>query len=266
MSDRLAGRTAVVFGGGHSGDGPPGVHGIGYACAATFAAEGAAVVVVDRVEEAAERAADAIRQAGGRALAAVADMLVEDEVNSAVESTLAAFGHIDVVQNNIGQTLLGGPLDISLEEWRRTVSVNLDTVFLGARATLPHLMQTRGSMINISSTASIRWTGYRYPAYAAAKAAVNQLTQSMALQYAQTGVRINAILAGFIDTPLAYRELAQGDEIESIRASRNANSPTGRMGTAQDVASAALFLASSDSAYITGTMLPVDGGLHARVV
>ena len=83
-------------------------------------------------------------------------------------------------------------------------------------ATLPHLMQTRGSMISISSMASIPWTGYRYPAYAAAKAAVNQLTQSMALQYAQTGVRINAILAGFIDTPLAYRELAQGDEIESI--------------------------------------------------
>jgi NAD(P)-dependent dehydrogenase (short-subunit alcohol dehydrogenase family) len=193
-------------------------------------------------------------------------MLVEDEVNSAVESTLAAFGRIDVVQNNVGQTLLGGPLEISLEEWRRTVAVNLDTVFLGARATLPHLMQTRGSMINISSTASIRWTGYCYPAYAAAKAAVNQLTQSMALQYAQTGVRINAILAGLIDTPLAYRELAQGDEIESIRTSRNANSPTGRMGTAQDVANAALFLASSDSAYITGTMLAVDGGLHARVV
>ena len=121
-------------------------------------------------------------------------------------------------------------------------------------------------MINISSTASIRWTGFCYPAYAAAKAAVNQLTQSMALQYADTGVRINAILAGLIDTPLAYRELSEGHSIESVRADGNTKSPTGSMGSAQDVANAALFLASADSAYITGTMLPVDGGLHARVV
>jgi NAD(P)-dependent dehydrogenase (short-subunit alcohol dehydrogenase family) len=266
MADRLAGRTAVVFGGGHAGDGPHGVHGIGFACATAFAAAGAATVVVDRNEEAAKRAADTINEAGGRAIHVVADMLVEDEVEAAVQSALTTFDHIDIVQNNIGQTLLGGPLDISLEQWRRTIAVNLDTVFLGARATLPHLLKTRGSMINISSTASIRWTGYRYPAYAAAKAAVNQLTQSMALQYADTGVRINAILAGLIDSPLAYRELADGQDIESMRATRDADSPTGRMGSARDVAGAALFLASSDSAYITGTMLCVDGGLHARVL
>lgn len=264
MPDRLAGRTAVVFGGGHAGPGPHGVRGIGFVCGATFAAEGANVVVVDRDREAAKRASAEINAAGGRSIAVVADMLVEDEVTAAVETAVATFGQIDIVQNNIGQTLLGGPLDISLEAWRRTVAVNLDTVFLGAKATLPYLLRTSGSMINISSTASIRWTGFCYPAYAAAKAAVNQLTQSMALQYADTGVRINAILAGLIDTPLAYRELSEGHGIESVRAERNAKSPTGTMGSAQDVANAALFLASADSAYITGTMLPVDGGLHAR--
>ncbi len=265
MPERLAGRTAVVFGGGHTGAGPHGVLGIGFACGATFAAEGANVAVVDRDREAAEHAAEVINETGGRSIAAVADMLDEDSVTAAVETAVATFGQIDIVQNNVGQTLLGGPLEISLDSWRRTVAVNLDTVFLGAKATLPHLLQTRGSMINISSTASIRWTGFWYPAYAAAKAAVNQLTQSMALQYADTGVRINAILAGLIDTPLAYRELSEGQGIESVRADRNAKSPTGSMGSAQDVANAALFLASADSAYITGTMLPVDGGLHARV-
>jgi NAD(P)-dependent dehydrogenase (short-subunit alcohol dehydrogenase family) len=184
--DRLAGRTAVVFGGGHAGDGPRGVQGIGFACAAAFAAEGAATVIVDRNEEAAKRAADAINAAGGRAVPVVADMLVEDEVEAAVQSALTTFDHIDIVQNNIGQPLLGGPLDISLEQWRRTVAVNLDTVFLGARATLPHLLETRGSMINISSTGSIRWTGFRHPAYAAAKAAVKQLTQRIALMRTPT--------------------------------------------------------------------------------
>ena len=266
MADRLADRTAVVFGGGHAGDGPHVTQGIGFACATAFAAEGAAVVVVDRDGAAAERAATAITGSGGRALAVVADMLVEAEVVAAVETALEAFDRIDIVQNNVGQTLIGGPLDISLEQWRRTVAVNLDTVFLGARATLPHLLATRGSMINISSTASIRWTGFRYPAYAAAKAAVNQLTQSMALQYAASGVRINAILAGLIDTPLAYRELAEGHDLDVVRAERDAGSPTGRMGTARDIANAALFLASDESAYITGTMLCVDGGLHARAL
>jgi NAD(P)-dependent dehydrogenase (short-subunit alcohol dehydrogenase family) len=121
-------------------------------------------------------------------------------------------------------------------------------------------------LINISSVASIRWTGFCYPAYAAAKAAVNQLTQSMALQYAETGVQINAIIAGLIDTPLVYRELSEGHDIETVRADRAAKSPTRTMDSAQDVANAALFLASDESAYITGAMLPVDGGLHARVI
>ena len=266
MPSRLAGLTAIVFGGGHAGDGPHGVRGIGFTCAATFAREGANVVVVDRDGDAAERASEIITWAGGRSIAVVADLLAEDQVEAAVKEAVATFERIDIVQNNVGQTLLGGPVEISLADWRRVVAVNLDTVFLGAKATLPHLLATKGSMVNISSIGSIRWTGFYYPAYAAAKAAVNQLTQSLALQYAETGVRINAILAGLIDTPLAYRELSAGHDIESVRVGRAAMSPTRRMGAAQDVANAALFLASAESAYITGTMLPVDGGLHARVI
>lgn len=264
--ERLSGRTAIVFGGGHGGEGPDGVVGIGFACAATFAAHGANVVVVDRDQRAAEHGVQAITGAGGRALPVVADLLDETQVRAAVEATLEAFGRIDVVQNNVGLVRLGGPEELTLEEWRAAVSVNLDSAFLGAKATLPHLVEAHGSMINVSSVGSIRWTGYPYPAYAAAKAAVNQLTRSLAMQYADRGVRVNAILAGLIDTPLVYRDLSTGQDVSTVRAERAAKSPTRAMGSAQDVANAALFLAGAESAYVTGTLLPVDGGLHVRSV
>jgi NAD(P)-dependent dehydrogenase (short-subunit alcohol dehydrogenase family) len=263
---RLAGRTAIVFGGGHGGEGPDGIVGIGSACASTFAAHGANVVVVDRDGDAARRAAAAIVAAGGESLAAVADMHDEAQVTRAVKTALDEFGRLHVVQNNVGQVRLGGPEELTLAEWRAAVSTNLDTVFLGAKATLAHLVESRGSMVNVSSIGSIRWTGYPYSAYAAAKAAVNQLTRTIALEYADRGVRVNAILPGLIDTPLVYRELADGQDASTVRANRAANSPTGAMGTAQDVANAALFLACDESAYVTGTLLPVDGGLHARVI
>jgi NAD(P)-dependent dehydrogenase (short-subunit alcohol dehydrogenase family) len=266
VDGRLRGRTAIVFGGGHGGDGPDGVVGIGIACASTFASHGANVVVVDRDATAARRSAEVIKGAGGKSLAVVADMLDEAQVMSAVDAALREFGRLDVVQNNVGAVRLGGPEELSLDEWRSTVSVNLDSVFLGAKATLPHLIKTRGSMVNVSSTGSIRWTGYPYPGYAAAKAAVNQLTRSLAMQYAERGVRVNAILAGLIDTPLVYRELSEGQDASTVRAARAAKSPTGAMGTAQDVANAALFLACDESAYVTGTLLPVDGGLHVRAI
>jgi len=262
---RLAGRTALVLGAGH-GDPDCSVVGIGFATATTFARHGAAVVVVDRDAAAAERTVDAVRRAGGRARAVVADVTVPADVERAVAEAAQAFGRIDVLHNNVGATRLGGPEELTLDEWRATFAVNLDTVFLGVQQTLPHLLDRGGSIINVSSTGSIRWTGYPYPAYAAAKAAVNQLTRALALQYAGRGVRVNAILAGLIDTPLVYRELSGGRSPEVVRAERAALCPTGAMGSAYDVAHAALFLASDEAAYVTGTLLPVDGGLHVRAV
>jgi NAD(P)-dependent dehydrogenase (short-subunit alcohol dehydrogenase family) len=263
---RLAGRTALVLGGGHAGPGgPAGAVGIGFATATTFARHGARTVVIDRDGDAAQRTVDAIRELGGEGLALVADATDEDGLAAAVAAALQAYDRIDVVHNNVGATRLGGPTELSLQEWRATMAVNLDSVFLSAQLTIPHLLRTRGSIVNVSSTASIRWTGYAYPAYAAAKAAVNQLTRSLALQYADRGVRVNAILAGLIDTPLVYRQLAGGAAAAEVSARRAALSPTGAMGTAHDVANAALFLASDEAAYVTGTLLPVDGGLHVRV-
>ena len=260
---RLAGRAAVVVGGGHRGAGPGGVTGIGFATATTFARHGARVAVVDADAEAAERTVAAIGDAGGEALALVADATDDDQVRAAVAAVAAAFGAIDVVHTNIGGTVLGSVEDMALHAWRASFALNLDTVFLAAKHTLPHLAVRGGSLITMSSVASIRSTGYPYPGYAAAKAAVNQLTRTLAVEYAGRGVRANAILAGLIDTPLVYRQLAEGSAA-ATRADRAARSPTGAMGAAQDVADAALFLASDESRYITGVLLPVDGGLHVR--
>jgi NAD(P)-dependent dehydrogenase (short-subunit alcohol dehydrogenase family) len=142
MPSRLARLTAIVFGGGHVGDGP-----IGYGGSASPARP----LLLVRVRTSSwstatgtpQSASQAITEAGGRSIPVVADMLVEDHAAAAVEVAVGSFGRIDIVQNNIGQTLLGGPLDISLDEWRRVVAINLDTVFLGAKATLPHLLETR---------------------------------------------------------------------------------------------------------------------------
>jgi NAD(P)-dependent dehydrogenase (short-subunit alcohol dehydrogenase family) len=265
-SARLAGRTALVLGGGQCGPADrPGPVGIGFATATTFARHGAATVVVDRDGAAAERTVAAIRAAGGEGLALVADATDPAALDAAVAAAVDVYGGIDVVHNNVGATRLGGPEELTLQQWRATMAVNLDSVFLSAQTTIPHLLRRGGSIVNVSSTASIRWTGYAYPAYAAAKAAVNQLTRSLALQYATRGIRVNAILAGLIDTPMVYRELAAGESAETVRARRATLSPTGEMGTAYDVAHAALFLASDESAYVTGALLPVDGGLHVRV-
>ncbi|GAA1381166.1 SDR family oxidoreductase [Pseudonocardia kongjuensis] len=263
---RLAGRVAIVFGGGRAAAQPPaGVAAIGHTTALTFARHGARVAVVDRDPCAAERTADDVLRAGGDALALDADVTDPEQVAAAVAETVGEFGGIDIVHNNVGATLLGGPEDITLDQWRSAIAVNLDSVFVCCRETLPQLIaRGGGAIVTVSSLASIRWTGYPYPAYAAAKAGVNQLTRTLAVQYADRGIRANAILAGLVDTPLVYRELAGDRTAEEVRAARDALSPTGRMGRAADVANAALFLASDESAYVNGCLLPVDGGLHAR--
>jgi NAD(P)-dependent dehydrogenase (short-subunit alcohol dehydrogenase family) len=142
MPSRLTRLTAIVFGGGHVGDGPHWVRGIGFTCAATLLVR-VRTSSWSTATGTPQSASQAITEAGGRSIPVVADMLVEGHVAAAVEVAVGSFGWIDIVQNNIGQTLLGGPLDISLDEWRRVVAINLDTVFLGAKATLPHLLETR---------------------------------------------------------------------------------------------------------------------------
>ncbi|MGW9307289.1 SDR family NAD(P)-dependent oxidoreductase [Saccharomonospora azurea] len=259
MSERLTGRSALVFGGGG------GVSGVsnGQAAAMTYAREGAAVAVADLDSAAARHTVDAIRAEGGTAQAFTADVTCGDQLADTVRRVTEVFGGIDVLHNNVGVTVLGTPVDLSYEQWQRAFRLNVDGVFLACKHVLPAMVERgRGAIVNVSSIAGMRHVGYPYPAYMSAKAAVNQLTVSLALTYAPHGIRVNAVAPGFIDTPLVRRQLAsQADSVDELLAARHAQSPTGRMGTPWDVANASLFLASDDAAYVNGVCLPVDGGL-----
>jgi NAD(P)-dependent dehydrogenase (short-subunit alcohol dehydrogenase family) len=179
-----------------------------------------------------------------------------------VDTVVREMGAPHVLHNNVGVAGLGEVTGTDLAAWDEALRVNLTSAYLTCRYTLPHMLGAgRGVIINVSSLASIRDTGYRYPAYSAAKAAVNQLTVSVALTYADRGIRANAILPGLIDTPMVSAQLT--DDPEAL-AARHARSPTGRMGSPDDVANAAVFLASDRAAYVNGVCLPVDGGLSAR--
>jgi NAD(P)-dependent dehydrogenase (short-subunit alcohol dehydrogenase family) len=258
MTGRLAGRAAIVFGAGSSGPG----WGNGKAAAVAYARAGAAVTCIDVVEAAARETAGIITGEGGRAAAIAADVTSLASVEEAVAAALSAFGHLDILHNNVGVVHAGGPLDIDEATFQRALDLNVGSVYRTAKAVLPaFLAQKRGAIVNISSLAAIRWTGYPYFAYYASKAAVVQATTALALQYAPHGIRANAILPGLIDTPLIYKQIAgHYASAEEMVASRNRAVPMGKMGTAWDVANAAVFLASDEAGFITGVALPVDGG------
>lgn len=255
---RVEGKVALVFGAGSSGPG----WGNGKAAAVTYAREGAAVVAVDRVADAAEETAAIIRGEGYEALGLAADVTDLGAIARAVEQTLATFARVDILHNNVGITEMGGPVELEEERWQRSLDINVGGIYRTTKLVLPQMLKQRsGVIINISSLASIRWAGYPYFAYYASKAAVNQATVALALQYADQGIRANAILPGMIDTPLIYHQISgQYQSVDEMVQARNRMVPTGKMGTAWDVAHAAIFLASDQASFINGVCLPVDGG------
>ncbi len=258
MTRRLAEKVALVFGAGSSGPG----WGNGKAAAVLYAREGATVVAVDVAIEAAEETAAIIREEGGTTLSLAADVTRSADVQAAVEAARSSFGRIDILHNNVGMTDIGELPDISDERWQRGLDVNVTGAFLTCREVIPVMLrQERVAIVNISSLASLQINRYPYFSYFAAKAALNHFTRAIAVRYAPHGIRANAVLPGVIDTPLVDRQIASqfADREEMLRA-RHSASPMGRMGTAWDVANAALFLASDEAAYITGVCLPVDGG------
>jgi NAD(P)-dependent dehydrogenase (short-subunit alcohol dehydrogenase family) len=258
MGNRLENKVALVFGAGSESTG----WGNGKAAAVAYAREGARVVVVDVNPQAAENTCDVIRSENGVCIAESADVTSSRDVAEVVAVTLEEFGKIDILHNNVGVTKMGGPVELLEEDWNKALNVNLTSVFLTMKHVLPHMVQRRsGAIVNISSLAGIRYTGYPYPAYSASKAAVNQLTSTVALQYAAYGIRVNAILPGLIDTPLIYHQISsEYTSIDEMINARNKQCPMGRMGSAWDVANAAVFLASDEASFITGVCLPVDGG------
>jgi NAD(P)-dependent dehydrogenase (short-subunit alcohol dehydrogenase family) len=255
----LLGRTVMVFGAGSSGARMSN----GEAAVLAYARAGAAVACVDIDHAEADRVAAEVRALGGTALPIVADVTREDAVEDAVRQCLDGLGVPHVLHNNVGVAAKGSVTELDLRAWERAVRINLTSAYLTCHHVLPHMLGAgRGVITNVSSLASIRETGYVYPAYSASKAALNQLTVSIALSYARHGIRANALLPGLIDTPLVSNQISQD---ERHIAERHAMSPTGRMGRPEDVADAAVFLASDRASYINGVCLPVDGGLSARI-
>jgi NAD(P)-dependent dehydrogenase (short-subunit alcohol dehydrogenase family) len=264
MAGRLQGKVAIVFGAGSIAAGM----GNGKATAIAFAREGAHVFAVDRNPAAARDTVAAIEAEGGVAVAGVADVTDNAQVKAVVDACVARFGRIDVLHNNVGMAFLGGPVEMSEADWDKSVDLNLKSLFLTCKHVLPVMeAQGGGAVINISSIASLRWLGTAYISYSAAKAGVNQFTRAIALQYARKGIRANAILPGMMDTPTARVALnSTFDSEEELVRRRNEACPTGRMGDAWDIAWASVFLASDEAKYITGIVLPVDGGMTAKAV
>jgi NAD(P)-dependent dehydrogenase (short-subunit alcohol dehydrogenase family) len=248
---RLKGKTTVITGSGS---------GIGKSSALLFAEEGAEVVVVDRDVDKGKETVGEIQSAGGRAVFIHADVTDPNSVKSMVDEVITGFGRIDVLFNNAGISGIGMLHEIELEDWDRIMNVNVKGVYLPSKYVVPHMMKAKcGSIINMSSC--IAEIGLaRRASYAATKGAVLALTKSMQVDYASYNIRVNAILPGTILTPFVENYLSKSDNPEAAIASLKTRQLSGDLGRPEDVAKAALFLASDESKFMMGSPLYIDGG------
>lgn len=261
MTDRLAGRTALITGAGS---------GIGRAAAILFAAEGAHVVVCDRDAQAGESVADQISSTQGSALAVATDVTSLEQVERAVKAAVEAFGSLDVLYANAGIEGGGQAHSVTSADWQRVIDINLTGVWHSIRAALgPMIEAGSGSIITQASTAGLVGVPGLAP-YSAAKGGVISLTRQVAVEYGRSGIRANTLCPGTVWTPLVSRtyEARGGDAVfgsEQKMAEGAARAyPLRRLGTPEEVAAAALFLASDEAAWITGTVFATDGGYTAQ--
>ncbi len=264
---RLKDKTAIIIGAGQNpGEGV----GNGRATAIVFAREGAKVLAVDRNLASAKETVDMITKEGGTAVAFEADVTKEATLKAAVDEAMKLWGHIDVLHNNVGVSISGGdanPLDITEEAFDRVNAINLRGTIMAVKHVLPIMRKQRsGSIISISSVAALSST-YPTVAYKTTKIGMIGFTEMIAKQNAEYGIRANVILPGLMNTPMAVDTRARtfNKPRAVVEAERDARVPLrGKMGTAWDVAYAALFLASDEANFVTGVTLPVDGGALLR--
>lgn len=253
---RLEGKVALVTGAGS---------GIGKLTAETFAREGARVVVADVVDEAGRATVEGIRAAGGEAEYVHCDVSVAEEVEAMVAFTVGHFGKLDVMMNNAGifHARDGSVIDTDEETWDRTIAINLKGVFLGSKYAVRAMLDSGGgSLINVASFVALMGAAVPQIAYTASKGGVLSMTREIAVEFARRGIRANALCPGPIETPLLAELLAD----PAARQRRLVHIPIGRFGQGQEIANAALFLASDESSLMTGAALVVDGGITAAYI
>jgi NAD(P)-dependent dehydrogenase (short-subunit alcohol dehydrogenase family) len=263
MPGRVAGKVAVVVGGGQT---PGETIGNGRATSLVLAREGARVVVADRDLRSAQETVEMIGEAGGQAVALAVDATDESSIEALITEAVSRCGYVHILHNNVGASIALGDAAadvMTVAAFDRSFAVNFKSAWLGAKHVLPIMRQRGGSIVNISSLAALE--AYPLIGYKTMKAALLALTEQLAATNARYGVRVNAILPGLMNTPMAIEaRVAQGTPRERVIAMRNQRVPLlHQMGTAWDVANAALFLHSDEAGFISGVSLPVDGGAAA---
>jgi NAD(P)-dependent dehydrogenase (short-subunit alcohol dehydrogenase family) len=252
FSTELRNRVAIVTGGSS---------GIARAVASTFAREGATVAVADRDVSGGLECVEEIHSEGGLASFIEVDVSKAEDVNRMVETLLSQLGHIDILFNGAGILAYGTVLETSEEVWNRMISINLTGTYLCCRSVLPQMIeQGRGSIINVASTTGSHDACARAAAYVSTKGAVTLLSRAMAIDHAKQGIRVNVLCPGPTDTPMLRKAMTH-EELDAFAGTF----PMGRLGRPEEIANAALFLASDNASFVTGAVFHVDGGQTAQV-
>jgi NAD(P)-dependent dehydrogenase (short-subunit alcohol dehydrogenase family) len=264
LAGRLQDKVAIITGAGCVGPG----WGNGRAAAAIFGREGAKIFAVDLRAEAMEETVAATRELGGAIQTHTCDVTKSDQVAAMVGACIEAYGRVDILVNNVGGSAAGGAVALSEEAWDRQIDFNLKSVFLSCKHVIPEMEKVGGgAIVNTASTSGLRWTGSAQVAYASSKAAIIQFSRVSAVEYAKKNIRVNTVIPGQMHTPMVGVRLAgqrAGGDVNALLQSRVARIPLGFMGDGRDTAHAALFLASDEARFITGTEIVVDGGMTAR--
>src|ERR1700761_2953362 len=264
MVGRLQDKVAIIAGAGCVGPG----WGNGRAASAIFGREGAKIFAVDLRAEAMEETVVRTRELGGEIRTYTCDLTNNDDVVAMARACVETYGRVDILVNNVGGSAAGGAVALSEEAWDRQVEFNLKSVFLTCKHVIPEMERVGGgSIVNTASTSGLRWTGSPQVAYASTKAAVIQFSRVTAVEYAKKNIRVNTVVPGQMHTPMVEARLAgqrSGGDVSALLKTRVARIPLGFMGDGRDTAHAALFLASDEARFVTGTEIVVDGGMTAR--